>query len=93
LEKLQYCHQVNGKRGDVGVARWIPNESESKSDSEFYKEQALVAFARAEKAMTEAARAEFLEIAVQWLKLATEAANVHENCAVPMAAESASNRD
>jgi hypothetical protein len=58
--------------------RRIADQSESKSGIEFYKEQALAAFARAEHATSEEARAEFLEIAVQWLKLATEAANLQD---------------
>jgi len=67
------------------VDRRIPEESETKSDSEIFKARALAAFGRAEKANSEEARAEFLEVAVQWLKLATEAANLQERCALAMA--------
>lgn len=58
--------------------RRIPEESGVKSDSEIFKGRALAAFAHAEKATAEETRAEFLEVAVQWLKLATEAANLQE---------------
>jgi hypothetical protein len=62
----------------VRMDRRIADQSETKSGVEFYKEQALAAFARAEHATSEEARAEFLEIAVHWLKLATEVANLQD---------------
>lgn len=58
--------------------RRIADKSESRTASEIYKEQALAAFARAEEADTEEVRAQLLQIAVEWLKLATEAANLSE---------------
>jgi hypothetical protein len=58
--------------------RRIADQSESRSGIEVYKEQALAAFARAEHATSKDAQAEFLEIAVQWLKLATEAATLQD---------------
>ena len=70
------------------MARWIESESDSKSPIETYKEQALAAFARAEQSTSEDARAEFLQLAVEWLKLATEAANLQEKRSAPMDAAS-----
>ena len=58
--------------------RRIPEKSEVKPDSEIFKDRAFAAFARAERATTGDAQAEFLEVAVQWLKLATELANLQE---------------
>ena len=58
--------------------RRVADKSQSRTASEIYKEQALAAFARAEEADTEEVRAQLLQIAVEWLKLATEAANLWE---------------
>ena len=58
--------------------RRVADKSQSRKASEIYKEQALAAFARAEEADTEEVRAQLLQIAVEWLKLATEAANLWE---------------
>ena len=84
--------QHDKKSGGVGVDRRIPEKSEVKPDSEIFKGRAFAAFARAEKATTDDAQAEFLEVAVQWLKLATEAADLQDRLA-PMAGESKSNPD
>ena len=73
------------------MALRIESESDSKSPIETYKEQALAAFARAEQSTSEDARAEFLQLAVEWLKLATEAANLQENRGAAVKGESASN--
>lgn len=58
--------------------RRVAHKSESRTASEIYKEQALAAFARAEEADSEEVRAQLLQIAVEWLKLATEATNLWE---------------
>ena len=73
--------------------RRIPEESRVKSDSEIFKGRALAAFSRAENATTEQDRAEFLEVAVQWLKLATEAASLQDKGALPIPVDSRSKPD